>query len=390
MNETHTHRQGLPQPAVPSDASSLGMRRPLSSLHEAPAPSPSAPTAQNPGKARSASSDSTRPDAGGAPQKGKPRSRRRLRTTLIAGGTALALALGGTTAWALNRYVIDHVEVSNASSYEAAQGSSSSQAASSYAANADQTTVDATSYSSDSTQISVQQVTTGSGNQTTTYYVADVKISDATALRSAFANDSFGANITELVSSMATDNGAVFAINGDYYGFRSTGIVIRNGVIYRDAGARQGLAIYRDGSMKVYDETSTTAQALVDAGVWQTLSFGPALLENGNVISGIDNLEIDTNFGNHSIQGSHPRTAIGIIDEHHWVFVVVDGRSRGYSNGVTMSGLAEIMKGLGAKTAYNLDGGGSSEMWFNGSVVNSPSNGGERPTSDILYIAKGA
>ena len=96
MNETHTHRQGLPQPAVPSDASSLGMRRPLSSLHEAPAPSPGAPTAQNPGKARSASSDSTRPDAGGTPRKGKPRSRRRLRTTLIAGGTALALALAMT------------------------------------------------------------------------------------------------------------------------------------------------------------------------------------------------------------------------------------------------------------------------------------------------------
>ena len=141
--------------------------------------------------------------------------------------------------------------------------------------------------------------------------------------------------------------------------------------------------------MKVYDETQTNAQTLVNEGVWQTLSFGPALLQDGQIISGIDNLEIDTNFGNHSIQGKQPRTAIGIIDDNHFVFVVVDGRSR-TSSGVTMSGLAEIMQSLGAKTAYNLDGGGSSEMWFNGQVVNNPSNGGERATSDIIYITKGA
>ena len=140
--------------------------------------------------------------------------------------------------------------------------------------------------------------------------------------------------------------------------------MIRNGTIYRDSGARQGLAIYKDGTMKVYDETQTNAQTLVNEGVWQTLSFGPALLQDGQVISGIDNLEIDTNFGNHSIQGKQPRTAIGIIDDNHFVFVVVDGRSRTSS--------------------------GSSEMWFNGQVVNNPSNGGERATSDIIYITKGA
>jgi len=46
------------------------------------------------------------------------------------------------------------------------------------------------------------------------------------------------------------------------------------------------------------------------------------------------------------------------------------------------------MTGLGATTAYNLDGGGSSTMYFNGVVVNQPSNGGERGTSDILYVAQ--
>ena len=53
-----------------------------------------------------------------------------------------------------------------------------------------------------------------------------------------------------------------------------------------------------------------------------------------------------------------------------------------------MTGLAEIMQSLGATTAYNIDGGGSSTMYFDGAVVNDPlGKGQERGTSDILYIA---
>ena len=69
----------------------------------------------------------------------------------------------------------------------------------------------------------------------------DVTLTDATVLRSAFAQDAFGENITETTSDIAADNDAVFAINGDYYGFRDTGIVIRNGVLYRDEGVREAL-----------------------------------------------------------------------------------------------------------------------------------------------------
>lgn len=320
----------------------------------------------------------------------------RLRNTLIASVAALALAAGGTAAWALDRFVIDHVEVSDVAAYEAehsAKSTASTAGASQTGASsapagstASVTSLTDTSYtSSDGTSVTITQGSYGSGSDAATYYVADVVVSDATGLRSAFADNAFGENITALVSDIAAQNNAVLAINGDYYGFRDTGIVIRNGVIYRDEGAREGLAIYSDGTMKVYDETATDAQTLLDEGVWQTLSFGPALVEDSRVVDGIDSVEIDTNFGNHSIQGDQPRTAIGIIDDNHFVFVVVDGRSS-TSAGVTMSELAQIMVDLGATTAYNLDGGGSSEMWFNGEVVNSPSNGGERATSDILYI----
>ena len=311
---------------------------------------------------------------------------------------ALTLSAGGATAWALDRFVVEHVEIADVSAYEASQAGTATGAS---AGTATGTTAGGTSdpggtavatdtsYVSGSSTINISAVATGSGDNTVTYYVADVVLDDATTLQSAFANDSFGENITETTSAIAEANNAIFAINGDYYGFRDTGIVIRNGVVFRDEGARQGLAFYRDGTVKVYDETTTTAEQLVSEGVWNTLSFGPSLLDNGEIAEGIEDVEVDTNFGNHSIQGEQPRTAVGIIDQNHLVFVVVDGRSPGYSAGVTMTGLADIMQGLGATTAYNIDGGGSSTMYFNGGLVNNPlGENKERGTSDILYIGQ--
>lgn len=304
----------------------------------------------------------------------------------------MILTAAGGTAWALDRFVVAHVVIDDVAAYEAAQQESTTTSTAESTESTDTTTssdavTTETTYTSDDAAISITTHTEGTGDDTLTYYVADITLSDATTLRSAFADNQFGENITALVSETAEANGAVFAINGDYYGFRSSGIVIRNGVVYRDEGAREGLVFYQDGTVAVYDETTTDAATLLADGAWNTLSFGPALVTDGAVVDGIDEVEIDTNIGNHSIQGEQPRTAIGVIDENHIVIVVVDGRSTGYSRGATVTELAEIMVGLGATTAYNLDGGGSSEMWFNGEVVNQPSNGGERETSDILYIA---
>ncbi|MBB2943958.1 exopolysaccharide biosynthesis protein [Actinoplanes lutulentus] len=302
------------------------------------------------------------------------------RRGFLAGGLGVLAAAAGGGAWALDRYVLDHVEVTGASTLTA-QNVSVAEAAG-------DGTATATTWSSDTSKISIETVSTGSGSDKITYFVADVQVTDATIVRSAFANDQFGENIVANPSEIASSVNAVLAINGDYYGFRDTGIVIRNGVKFRDSGARQGLAFYADGSMKLYDETATTADKLLAAGVWNTLSFGPGLVESGKAIDGVDQIEVDTNFGNHSIQGQQPRTGVGLIDENHLLFVVVDGRSQGYSRGVTMPEFADIFVGLGATVAYNLDGGGSSAMIFRDELVNNPlGKGQERGTSDILYVA---
>jgi len=302
----------------------------------------------------------------------------RVRNSILAAILVVVLTIAAVAGWALNRYVFDHVEISNASEYEASLAADSAAEGSPVASVTTEDTSEPT--------VTISSYVYGIGADATTYYVADVTFDDITQLKSAFAQDSFGQNITEDPSDIAADVGASFAINGDYYGFRTSGIEIRNGVAYRDDGARVGAVIYTDGTMAVYDETSTNADELFADGAWMTLSFGPARVDDGLIVDGIDQVEVDTNIGNHSIQGDQPRTAIGMISANHYVFVVVDGRSDANA-GATLPELAEIMVSLGATEAYNLDGGGSSTMVSDGEVINDLSGtGDERAVSDILWI----
>lgn len=298
---------------------------------------------------------------------------------------ATLLGLGSLTYGLADRYLIKHVEV--VVTDQAATSNSSSDTAASTAEV--QAASDDWNYSSDDIQIKIEQVQTGSGSDLITYFVADVTVQDASSLRSAFAENSFGTNIIEDTSVIASSNNAIFAINGDYYGFRDDGVIIRNGTVYRDDPVRDALALFDDGSLQTYDEAEISSSDLLADGVTNTLSFGPILIQDGIITSDFSSVKIDTNFGNRSIQNANPRTAIGMIAPNHYVFVVVDGRKEGYSRGMTLTELADVMAGLGATEAYNLDGGGSSTMYFMGRVVNNPlGKNQERGVSDILYIGE--
>ena len=216
----------------------------------------------------------------------------------------------------------------------------------------------------------------------TRIYVAEVTVSSAQYVKAAFANDTYGKNITESTSAMAASHNAILAVNGDYYGAQERGYVIRNGIVYRDtADDADVLCIYADGTLGIVSDRQYSAQELVDMGVWQAFSFGPALVEDGEITVGRND---EVGMG----RASNPRTAVGMIDANHFLFVVSDGRTD-ESEGLSLYELAQFMQSLGATTAYNLDGGGSSTMYFNGQVVNNPTSGGrikERGVSDIVYI----
>ncbi|MBE6121570.1 MAG: phosphodiester glycosidase family protein [Erysipelotrichaceae bacterium] len=219
----------------------------------------------------------------------------------------------------------------------------------------------------------------------TDIYVADVQISDLSCLYSVLADNTYGKNVTEKTSEMALENSAVLAVNGDYYGARNSGYVIRDGVLYRDKASgddQEDLVIWPDGSFEIITEGTVSAQSLADAGALQVYSFGPALIENGEISVGLND-EVGR------AKASNPRTAVCEIEPLHYLFVVSDGRTD-ESEGLSLYELAEFLETFNVKTAYNLDGGGSSTMVFMGELVNNPTTGGnrvsERSVSDALCI----
>jgi exopolysaccharide biosynthesis protein len=209
-----------------------------------------------------------------------------------------------------------------------------------------------------------------------TYYVEDIYVRNIEALRSAFAGDTYGRAVTESVLSMTENNDAVAAVNGDYYGIGSAGVVIRNGVLYSSDADGDVCVLFRDGTMKVYAAAEFDADAVVAAGAWQAWDFGPSLLtDDGAAISSFSS----------RIVGANPRTAIGYYEPGHYCFVVVDGRQAGYSDGMSLASLSTLMEKLGCSVAYNLDGGKSSTMTFQGQIANQPTDGG-REVTDIIYV----
>ena len=218
-------------------------------------------------------------------------------------------------------------------------------------------------------------------------YIADIHINDIKYLKSAFANNEFGRNIKESTSNIAKSSNAILAINGDYYGFRDYGCVLRNGNIYRDIKNsdenQQDLVIYSDGRLEVEYENKIDLQQLKENGAIHVISFGPELIHNNEIVVH-EKQEVPIS------SPSNPRTAIGIYDKGHYVFVVSDGRTD-ESKGLSLYQLSQCIKELGCTMAYNLDGGGSTTMFFNNQIVNIPTDGNhieERRVSDILYIGK--
>jgi len=307
----------------------------------------------------------------------------------VATVSAVSTAQETTNAQAVTAQAVSDTSESDASQTPGTQTTSSSETTGTTAAAAAAGTAESSnpvitdsSYSGNGINIVITTVRVSD----TTAYVADIQLASSDSLKTALAKNTFGSNITQTTSAMAAANNAILAINGDYYGANKRGYVIKNGVLYRDT-VRQGddtqdLVIYADGSFAIIDETEVSAQELIDSGVVQLLSFGPTLIENGAV-------EVSSSDEVSRAKSSNPRTAIGIIDELHYIIVVADGRTS-ESAGLSLLELADLMQSYGCVTAYNLDGGGSSTMVFNGTVVNNPTTSGssiaERSVSDIVYI----
>ena len=241
-------------------------------------------------------------------------------------------------------------------------------------------------YKTDRVSVGVSNVRYGD----ISYYICDIKVKSVKDLHTAFANNSISGRA--YTSKIAQSAGAGFAVNGDFCGYRASGIIIREGGLYRNKRSDNWDLCYinKYGDLITCKNDKEDGKALVNGGAWQSWCFGPTLVENYRAL---ENREFNTPDLSRADWAREPRTAICQIDELHYIIVVVDAvrvpNGLGGWNtvgGMNFDELAATCAALGCKTAYNLDGGGSTTLYLNGKVVNEPSGGGERAISDIIYL----
>lgn len=245
-------------------------------------------------------------------------------------------------------------------------------------------------YISDTISITVTKYDSSPLTRHLVYFVADIYIQDIESLRTGSWDESFGSRAINgkfyaSFLKMARREGAITAITGDYYTYNiNSGLVFRNGNLYltREYKPWKGheiLFLNRDGTMFTVSSDTFDINSINSDTLWQAWEFGPSLLEDDGTAK--------KTFPNaySTIDRQNPRTIIGYYEPGHYCFVTVDGRKTGYSNGLTIAESALLMESLGCKLAFNLDGGQTTQFYWNDKVFNRPYEGG-RFTSDIIYI----
>ena len=243
------------------------------------------------------------------------------------------------------------------------------------------------SYEDEGIRITIDRWCYAFKNSELRFFVAHVYVDDPAQLQTAFAGEEYSTRNAEATSAIAARHDAVIAINGDYYNYKDdNGLVIRNGVLYRDKKTtRDQLLVYADGSFKAVPKGTSEpghGEEYIAEGVVQSFSFGPLLVDGGEIVTMPEKYYISTNDGIRE-----PRTGIGWVDGTHYVLLVADGRRDGWSDrGMGLREMQQVFAQEGCQVAYNLDGGGSATMILNGERVNKASGSRERDVSDIIYF----
>lgn len=199
------------------------------------------------------------------------------------------------------------------------------------------------------------------------YFVSDIRTRNNQILKSGFSDPKHPGRNALLPKKIARKLSAVYLQNGDYFEDKRNpkGIIIRGGKIYKEKKGADTLAIMPDGTLKIYKPGEIKAQALLDMGVMDTFSFGPTLINNGEITQGLEKARL---------RRANPRSGIGMIEKGHYIGIVVEGRNPKSCRGVTLKEFAQMFAEQGCTVAYNLDGGVSSAMVFMGENLNLPTN----------------
>lgn len=212
-----------------------------------------------------------------------------------------------------------------------------------------------------------------------TYWTAHVQTSSPDQLRSCMSYDSYGGK-RQRTSEAVPAHGGIIGINGSAFDYSSgkpspLGMCIKDGVIYGDyMTSYTVMATTYDGLIFTPPQGLMGAD-LLNMGVKDTYNFGPILINGG-----VPQMPIEvTSY-------KDPRVAVGMISQNDYVLLCADGRGAGGSKGLNHTQMVNIFQSFGCTYAYNLDGGGSATLYYNGVVMNNPSDGSERPCADFLFF----
>ena len=198
-------------------------------------------------------------------------------------------------------------------------------------------------------------------------------------------------------SKMASEQGAIAAINGSYFDMKRGNSVcflkvdrqvVDTTTLGEFARRVTGAISIRKGKMKIISwNREIEKQYKGKKGI--VLASGPLMLKDGRYC---DWSLCEKDF----IRTKHPRSAVALTKDGKILFITVDGRFPKHAGGVSIPELAHLIRILGGKDAINLDGGGSTTLWLSGApdngIVNYPCDNkrfdhrGERTVPNILYI----
>ena len=209
-------------------------------------------------------------------------------------------------------------------------------------------------------------------------YFVDIYVADISCLRTVLSKDTFGLGHREWITDVAKRTRSIATMNGDYYGSRRIGVVVRNGTLYRDSkNVRDVAVLYWDGTFETVSPEDFDARTAMENGAYQCWHFGPRLLDD-------EGRAMTTFNADAAIVKRQPRSAFGYFEPGHYCFIVVDGRQK-TSLGITAANLSKVMEGLGCVAGYNLDGGQTSLLAKGTQLLNRPDEGG-RSASDFIIV----
>ena len=223
------------------------------------------------------------------------------------------------------------------------------------------------------------------GNTVCTF--SEVKIADGSQLRRSLAGNSYSSSIQLKASDMAKAVNSVVAINGDFYAFRQIGVVVYNRELFRFSPSVLDTCFFTSSGDILFAHKGelTTAEAtkqyISDNDIIFSTSFGPILVENGEIYQTVS-------YPVGEIFSYYARSAIGMTDDLHYLLMVTSSEnSYLYIDGMYAATAARIMHDKGCIKAYELDGGQTAVITFNGIPANGIVYGSERTMSDIIYFA---